>query len=239
VEPDLNARRTARLARYDELRRERPELFANPDGAAYEIVVDRAGQQAVANASAAALEKAGRPPEYGDIGVVYEDPYVIAVRDAVRFRDGRLGPYIRFLGATPGANAAVLPMLADGRLLLVRHFRHGLRTWQWEIPRGFADPDEDGVAAARRELHEEIGVRVDAVELLGRFAADAGMDELYLARIRADGVPVAAPDGAVAEGIDEIRTVTAADLGTMIADGVVTDAYLLAAYAFAVARKLI
>jgi len=88
------ARRSAKLARYEELRAQRPHLFHNPDGGAYEILFDRADQDHVSDEAAAALRERGRPEEYGDVGVAYEDPYLIVVRDAVRFPGGRRGAFV-------------------------------------------------------------------------------------------------------------------------------------------------
>lgn len=215
---------------------ERPQLFLNPPNAAYEILFDRQAQDQVADESAARLRTAGKPEEYGDIGVIYEDSFVIALRDAVRFRDGHLGPYVRLIGAEAGSGAAVLPLTSDGRVLIVRHFRHGLRSWQWEIPRGFADPGADGAATAARELEEEVGVTVDKVELLGKLSGDDGTDEIYLAQLNADALPEKAPAGAVEEGIDERCLVTWDELSDMVADGKIGDQYLLAAFAFMTAR---
>ncbi|RZU76019.1 ADP-ribose pyrophosphatase [Micromonospora kangleipakensis] len=229
-------RREQRLARYDELRAERPGLFANPPGAAFEIVFDRASQLAAAETAAEQLRAEGRPAEYGDMGVVYEDRFAILVRDTVRFRDGKIGPYIRLLGADSGTGAAILPMLNDGQILLVRHFRHGLRGWQWEIPRGFSEGGADGATTAARELAEEIGVATAKIEPLGRLAAEGAFDEIYLARLAADTLPVMLPAEAVTEGIDERRLCTSAELAAMIAAGEITDQYLLAAWAFATAK---
>lgn len=226
----------SRLDRYDQLRAERPAEFVNPPGAAYEIIFDRAAQLACGETWSAWSREQGHPAEYGDMGVVYEDKYFIAVRDTVRFRDGRVGPYFRLLGAVDGVGAAALPMLADGRMLLVRHFRHEPRAWRWEIPRGFADPDDDGgPATAARELAEETGVAATRVDLLG--SLDGA--EIYLARLDATDLPTALPDGAAEEGIDETRLVTPAELTAMLASGEITDAFLLAAYAFAAARGLL
>jgi ADP-ribose pyrophosphatase len=233
-------RRLVRLRRYDELRVERPWLFENPPGAAYEILLGRADQEAVANEAAAALRASDKPEEYGDIGVMYEDAYVILVRDAVRFRTGRLGAYIRLLSADTGTNAAVLPVLDDGRVLLVSHFRHASRRWHWEIPRGFSELGADGASTAMQELWEEIGVRVTEVHLLGSLSNDSDADEIYLAEIAADSVAGPdLPDGATEEGIDQMRLVTVDELEGMIAAGEITDSYVLAAYAFGVARGLL
>jgi len=173
------------------------------------------------------------------MGVVYEDQYILLVRDTVRFRDGQVGAYIREFDTDPGAGAAVLPLLPDGRLLLIRHFRHGLRDWQWEIPRGFSEAGADGATTAARELAEEIGVDGVRVEPLGRIAADGARTEIFLARLAAGSLPAALSWEACSEGIDERRLCTPAELAGLIAAGEITDEFLLAAWAFATAKGVL
>ena len=56
-----------------------------------------------------------------------------------------------------------------GRLLTVRK----RRTQRFMLPGGKREPGEDDLAALTRELAEELGVRLVAAELLGRFEAPA------------------------------------------------------------------
>ncbi len=90
--------------------------------------------------------------------------------------------FIHHMGA-----AAVLPVLADGRLLMVRQYRHALKRFTLEIPAGKRDSeDEDFMECARRELEEETGFRADKLEfLLYVNTTVAFLDEkigIYLAR---------------------------------------------------------
>lgn len=56
--------------------------------------------------------------------------------------------------------AAVLPVRADGKLLMVRQYRHALGRYTLEIPAGKLDsPDESTLTCAGRELEEETGYR--------------------------------------------------------------------------------
>jgi ADP-ribose pyrophosphatase len=230
--------RSWRLKAYDELRQQRPSCFVNPPGAAFEIVFDRDAQSSVAEQSAARNRAAGIPEQYGDIGIVYQDEFVTLVKDAVRFRSGYVGPYIRFLptSTTVTAGAAVLPV-HEGRIILIRHFHHASRAWNWEIPRGFGAANEDAADTARRELSEELSAEVTRLIPLGRLRRDAGVPEdlpqLFWAEITQPGRLE------TEEGIDDIRAVTVAELDRMILDGELDDAFTLAALAYARVHHLL
>jgi ADP-ribose pyrophosphatase len=51
----------------------------------------------------------------------------------------------------------VIPVTADRRLVLVRQYRHNLKSYQLEFPAGTMHETEDPEVAARRELEEETG----------------------------------------------------------------------------------
>ena len=64
--------------------------------------------------------------------------------------------------ATPRVAAGVLFRDADGRVLLVKpSYKAG-----WEIPGGYVEKSESPLAAAVREVREELGVDLDVAELL-------------------------------------------------------------------------
>ena len=56
----------------------------------------------------------------------------------------------------PGS-VVVMPVFEDGRVLLVRQYRHTVGDFLWELVAGRKEPDETPGAAARRELLEETG----------------------------------------------------------------------------------
>ena len=69
-------------------------------------------------------------------------------------------------GAVPVA-AAVVPVMDDGRLLMVRQYRNALERYTLELPAGkLDDPKEEGIVCAARELEEETGYRSDKLEWL-------------------------------------------------------------------------
>lgn len=236
---DREERQSRRRSRYEQLRAERPYLFSHPAGANPHILFDRADQDRVADDCAVRYEAAGIPVDCADIGVVYEDPYVLVIRDAVRFESGRENSYVRMVGAVDNAGAAVLPITDDERIVLIRHFRHDDRSWRWEIPRGFGEVGSDGAATAIRELAEELQVTPAELTFLGNLDED----ELHLARL--DALARAALDergGSMIdadEGIDGLRMVSTNGFRDMMLSGQIVDSYTLAAFAFAVARGIL
>lgn len=61
----------------------------------------------------------------------------------------------------------VVPVTADGQLVMVRQFRFGIGALSWELPGGIIEPGEEPVAAVRRELAEETGYAGGEVHVLG------------------------------------------------------------------------
>jgi len=85
------------------------------------------------------------------------DGHLLRVRvDTVRTPDGHEAT--REVVEHPGA-AAVVPILDDGRALLVRQFRQPAGKVLLEIPAGCLHPGESPEACAERELGEEVGRR--------------------------------------------------------------------------------
>jgi ADP-ribose pyrophosphatase len=63
--------------------------------------------------------------------------------------------------------AAILPVLPDGRIVMVRQYRNALERETLEIPAGARDSKtEDTAVCAAREMEEETGYRSDHVEYL-------------------------------------------------------------------------
>ena len=63
--------------------------------------------------------------------------------------------------------AAVVPVTADGKILIVRQYRNALDRYTLEIPAGALDEvGEPGIECASRELEEETGYRSENLEWL-------------------------------------------------------------------------
>jgi len=97
----------------------------------------------------------------------------------------------------PGA-CAVVPVLDDGQVVLLRQYRHAVRKTLWEVPAGKLDPGEDLTACALRELKEETGYRAQKLVSLGSICMTPGYSDerihLYLARELTEGAADLAED---------------------------------------------
>jgi 8-oxo-dGDP phosphatase len=86
----------------------------------------------------------------------------------------------------PGS-VAILALDGDGRVVVLRQYRHPVRQKLWEIPAGLLDvPGENPLHAAQRELYEEAHVKAgDWRVLLDLYTSPGGSDEavrVFLAR---------------------------------------------------------
>ena len=95
---------------------------------------------------------------------VYQGTIVDVYKDYMEFSNGNheVWDYIHHKGA-----AAVIPVMDDGRLLMVRQYRNALDRFTLELPAGGLDQaDEPGRDCSARELEEETGYHSDDLEWL-------------------------------------------------------------------------
>ncbi|MEM6733241.1 MAG: NUDIX hydrolase, partial [Myxococcota bacterium] len=86
----------------------------------------------------------------------------------------------------PGA-AAVVPLDAQGQVIMVRQYRYTVGEWLLEIPAGKLDsPGEDPKLCAERELLEETGFTAKSITALGPIWVSPGFTDekisLFLAQ---------------------------------------------------------
>ena len=74
----------------------------------------------------------------------------------------------------PGA-VAILPVLDDGRVVLIRNYRFATDQELLELPAGTLEPDEPPERCALRELEEETGYRAGRLEPLCEFYTTPGI----------------------------------------------------------------
>jgi ADP-ribose pyrophosphatase len=87
----------------------------------------------------------------------------------------------------PGA-VVILPLLDDGRIVLIRNHRFSVERTLWELPAGTRDPNEPVLACAARELEEETGYRAATLTPLLEFYTAPGVSDERMYAFVASGL---------------------------------------------------
>lgn len=124
---------------------------------------------------------------------------------------------------------AMVPMVDDATVLLVRQYRGPIDRELLEIPAGLCDVEgEAPEATAQRELAEEIGRRAGHLELAARYFPAAGFSDqfvrLYLAT---DLTEVPTNHQGVEESHMTVETFDLGNLDGAIAEGTLADSKTL------------
>lgn len=108
---------------------------------------------------------------------LYDGVIVRLERDRVELPDG--GTSHREVVRHPGG-VIVLPLDDKGRVRMVRQYRYPVGRVLTELPAGKLEYGEDPLAAAKRELSEEVGAAAEHWESLGRILPTPGYcDEVH------------------------------------------------------------
>jgi ADP-ribose pyrophosphatase len=89
---------------------------------------------------------------------------------------------------THSGSVVVLPVLPDGRVLLIRQYRHAARQFLWELVAGRVDEGESPRKAAARELIEETGYRAKRFRIFMDFFPSPGFLEEKMFILLAEGL---------------------------------------------------
>jgi 8-oxo-dGTP pyrophosphatase MutT (NUDIX family) len=104
---------------------------------------------------------------------IYDSEWVGLQHVDVRLPDGKIIHNMHVV-TYPRPAAAVVPIRADGKILLIDHYRFQTDTRGWEIPAGRIDAGETPEQAAMREMREESGHFSESLKYLGRYHPSNG-----------------------------------------------------------------
>lgn len=122
----------------------------------------------------------------------------------------------------PGS-VVVMPVFDEGRVLLIRQYRHSIGEFLWELVAGRKEPGEAPLAAARRELAEETGYRAKRLTKLMRVVPTPGFVNEWMWIFAAEGLTKGAAQPEDDEKITS-RIFTLKQVETMIERGTLRDA---------------
>jgi ADP-ribose pyrophosphatase len=127
----------------------------------------------------------------------------------------------------PGA-AAIVPLTAQGGVIMLRQYRHAVGGSLWEIPAGTMDEDDASpLACARRELVEETGFSAATWDTLGELTPVPGYSDERIHLFLARDLSPAAQD-LDADEIVAVHTLPMDEVRQMVFDGRITDAKTIA-----------
>ncbi len=129
----------------------------------------------------------------------------------------------------PGA-IVLVPLLPDGRVVLVRQWRHAVGQVLLELPAGTREAGEEPATTAARELKEETGYTARDIVFLGAFFSAPGFCTENLYAYLAVGLTAGDATPEEDEGITLV-SLPLTDLPAIIARGEIHDAKSIAAIA--------
>jgi ADP-ribose pyrophosphatase len=156
--------------------------------------------------------------------MVYEGPVFGVRRDEVI---EPTGVRTRREVITHSGSVVVLPVLPDGRIVMIRQYRHATRKFLWELVAGRIDEGESPRKAAARELIEETGYRAKKFRVFLDMFPTPGFLEERMHILLAEGLTLGEAEPEEDEKI-EVKAYAPRELERMIGGGKLHDAKSIA-----------
>lgn len=162
---------------------------------------------------------------------LYEGKIISLRIEEVELPDGNHAK--RELVKHPGA-VALIPITAEGKIILVKQYRKALDRTLIEIPAGRIEINEEPKLTAIRELEEETGLGAGKVTYLQSFATSPGFaDEIIHLYLAEELYEIENPAAGDEDEFIELLEVTIADAEKLVATGEIYDAKTAFAVLFA------
>jgi 8-oxo-dGDP phosphatase len=165
------------------------------------------------------------PHEYEVLGTeeVYDGRIISLRLDTVAMPGG--GDSVREVVHHPGA-VGIVALDDEGRVVMLRQYRHPVGEHLWELPAGLLDVDgEPPLEAARRELAEEVQLAAERWSLLTTLYPSPGFCDEQVVVYLAEGLSeVDLPDGFTVEHEEldmTVRRVPLAEAVQQVFDGTI------------------
>lgn len=108
------------------------------------------------------------------MALIYKGKIITVKKQKVKFSDGHTSEY-EFVLHQPAV--AVVPVIDNHKIMLVRQFRPVIGKKIWEVPAGLINKGETPFQTAKRELTEETGLKADKIIKQGSFYSSPGFTD--------------------------------------------------------------
>ncbi|MCH9632315.1 MAG: hypothetical protein S4CHLAM6_06470 [Chlamydiae bacterium] len=173
-----------------------------------EIVKDIDKIRAIQNEHQKSLLKRGLSQEeaesWSQVGIIEGDANWIWIRDAVILPSGRrtIKGRLNWKTSLDGPQGvATLAILKNRNIVVCLKYKHAMRSWQIELPRGRRHFGESAVEASKRELRNETGFIAKSQLFLGSVAASSSnfntLTPIFLSHVKDHVEPENTDDRAI------------------------------------------
>ena len=132
---------------------------------------------------------------------------------------------IQFAFVESAGAVGVVPVMRDGRVVLIRQYRYTVDEWCYEIPAGGMHDTGDAARdeVARQELEQEVGGTCDSLEYVSHFYSSIGNSSQTFYVFLARGVELSGEQTLEATERIEIVPTPAAEALRMAREGQIRD----------------
>lgn len=159
--------------------------------------------------------------------IIHQNPFWTYRHDEYQMPNGKTGDY--YYVDSPGS-VFVIPVTADGKILMTRQFRYLNKSVSLEFPGGGAKPKLSALDNAKAELREETGGISEDFEILGKFNPFKGVTNEICVVFLAKNVIFSNAQPEESEEF-EIYLLTPSEINGKIQSGELWDGMSLAAWA--------
>lgn len=108
--------------------------------------------------------------------IVYKNPWIEVVEDAVIRPDGKKGKYSIVKRSPVNFIIALSPKKS---IFIIKEYRYPIKKNIIQLPAGTTDKGETYLSTAKKELFEETGIKAKNWEKLGKFFIGAGHENIF------------------------------------------------------------
>lgn len=105
--------------------------------------------------------------------IVFSNSYFKVYNNDVVFNGKKEGTHLKIMGAKTSDGIAVLPILENGNIVIIKNFRYAVNDWVYQAVKGgngiVFKTEEDALKCMDEELEEEVSMKSDDIVTLNTF----------------------------------------------------------------------